>query len=330
MTNNRWYEARLIPTTGIATRGEQELRATAGLLATMTAVEDFGRTLTTPLGAPEGTIETFSRVPFPVGGREFEAHGVIRVGTGSKPWTALVEVSTGSRPLRTARLEQALDVAQEHGIDALLTISNEVAPLAGQHPTSVPKEKLGRVVMLHHPWSQIATEAFARRTACQGDAPAAARILGELVRYLEHPHSGTLRLEISGEDEPGLPGGDPAETGGAPEETLLTDGARPGPAADDAPTNRMPQLAAQPTPTRPSGPAPQAEVPAPRGPVRREIRVALRENAGEQVPDRAGWYRDQTEDDRLRWWDGADWTEHVYDLPPAPRGSAERLQNQAP
>jgi hypothetical protein len=42
---------------------EQERRATSALLAVMSAVREFGRAVTQPLGAPAGTLSTFIEVP---------------------------------------------------------------------------------------------------------------------------------------------------------------------------------------------------------------------------------------------------------------------------
>ncbi|GAB6900215.1 DUF2510 domain-containing protein [Kineosporia succinea] len=270
----------MIPTTGITSQVEQERRATAALLATMTAVARFGRALTEPLGAPEGPIETFTEVPFARGDHECLPHGVIRVG---EEWTALVEVSTGPRPLRRSRLEAYLDLATEHDIDALLTISNEIPPVVGQHPTPVAKEKLGTVPMLHFPWSKIVAEAVVEREDTEDRS--AVWLLGELIHYLEHPRSGALLFE----------------------------------ATDDAPTTHLPRLVRTPEPV--------AEVPAPRRPARREIRIALREDPEPAPPDQPGWYRDDRVESRLRWWDGDTWTNHLYDLPPAPEGAGQPVEN---
>jgi len=46
-----WQVARLIPTSGINGAEEQERRATSALLAVMSAVREFGRALTVPLGS---------------------------------------------------------------------------------------------------------------------------------------------------------------------------------------------------------------------------------------------------------------------------------------
>ena len=56
MSQETWHEARLIATSGINGADEQERRATSALLAVMTAVREFGRALTKPLGAPAGNV----------------------------------------------------------------------------------------------------------------------------------------------------------------------------------------------------------------------------------------------------------------------------------
>jgi hypothetical protein len=300
MKNNGWHEARLIPTSGISSQVEQERRATAVLLATMTAVARFGRAVADPLGAPEGTLETFVEVPFSSGDTECLPHGVIRVREGDTLWTALVEVSTGPRPLLSSRLEAYLGLAAEQKIDALLTISNEIPPVAGQHSTPVAKEKLGQVALLHFPWSKVVAEAVVEREDCATEDPSAAWVLGELIHYLEHPRSGALLFEI----------------------------------VDDAPTTRLPRLSPLEEFEVPPAPDPVAELPAPRGPARREIRIALREDPEPEAPSEPGWYRDHADQGapdigRLRWWEGSAWTDHVYVLPAAPAGADERLENQA-
>src|SRR5690349_7724913 len=64
LAEETWHEARLIPTSGISGADEQERRATSALLAVITAVREFGRSLLQPLGAPAGNVHTFIEVPF--------------------------------------------------------------------------------------------------------------------------------------------------------------------------------------------------------------------------------------------------------------------------
>lgn len=198
MAEQTWSEARLIPTSGINGAEEQERRATSALLAVMSAVREFGRGLIQPLGAPAGAIETFIEVPFTLGEKRVYPDGLIRVSRGQRSWTALVEVKTGNNVLQTEQLESYLDVAREQGYDALITVSNEIPPIAGQHPTSVDRRKLRRVDIHHWSWSLVLAEAVMQKEHRGVADPDQAWILGELIRYLEHPRSGALQFDDMG------------------------------------------------------------------------------------------------------------------------------------
>src|SRR3954469_16092765 len=141
MSEDAWLTARLIPTSGINGADEQERRATSALLAVMSSVREFGRGLLQPLGAPSGTVTTYIEVPFILGDKRIYPDGLIRVSRGQRSWTALVEVKTGTNDLGAEQLAEYLDIAREKGVDALITISNEIPPSAGQHPTKVDKRK---------------------------------------------------------------------------------------------------------------------------------------------------------------------------------------------
>ncbi len=198
MAEEPWNEARLIPTSGITGADEQERRATSALLAVMAAVREFGRTLIQPLGAPGGTIEAFIEVPFMLGEKRIYPDGLIRVSRGQRTWVALVEVKTGTNELQAEQLENYLDVARENGFDALITISNQIPAVAGQHPTAVDKRKLKRVALHHWSWTQILAEAVMQKEHRGVADPDQAWILGELIRYLEHPRSGALQFDDMG------------------------------------------------------------------------------------------------------------------------------------
>jgi hypothetical protein len=77
MGEESWHEARLIPTSGINGAEEQERRATSALLAVMVAVKEFGRSLTKPLGAPAGVLQTYIEVPFQLGERRLYPDGLV-------------------------------------------------------------------------------------------------------------------------------------------------------------------------------------------------------------------------------------------------------------
>lgn len=198
MTDSIWQQARLIPTSGINGAQEQERRATSAVLAVMSAVKEFGRSLTKSLGSHAGDISTFIEVEFELDGRKVIPDGLIRVIRGGRTWTALVEVKTGRSDLQPEQLDNYLEVARRNGFQALLTISNQTSSSSGVHPTSVDKKKL-RYVSIHHlAWSEVLALAVLEKEHRGVADPDQAYILGELIRYLEHPRSGALEFEDMG------------------------------------------------------------------------------------------------------------------------------------
>jgi hypothetical protein len=203
MTQERWQQARLIPTSGITGTDEAERRATSALLSVIGSVKEFGVAMTKPLGAPTGPIEAFIEVPFktgPDGDQTVIPDGLLRCGRANKTWTALVEVKTGSSQLEKLQIESYLDVARDQGYDVVLTISNELAPAPGMHPVDVDKRKLKKVALHHVSWAEVLTIAVQQRVHRGVSDPDQAWILGELIRYLEHPKSGALDFSDMGQE----------------------------------------------------------------------------------------------------------------------------------
>ena len=198
MPEESWHQARLIPTSGINGADEQETRATSALLSVMSAVKEFSRTLLSPVGAPAGLPETFIEVPFELDGKNFRPDGLIRVTRKGEPWTALVEVKTGRNLLTTEQVEAYLDIAREQCFQAVITISNEIPAVAGQHPTKLDRRKLRKVDVHHWSWAHLLATAVMQKEVRGVSDPEQAWILGELIRYLEHPRSGALEFEDMG------------------------------------------------------------------------------------------------------------------------------------
>lgn len=199
----KWVRARLIPTTGISGTQEQESRATSALLAVLGSVDEFGRRLTRLAGAPAGNIECFAEVSFKLGDSKkvVRPDGLIRVSRGKTTWVALVEVKTGKNQLDPEQLNAYLDVAREQGFDALITISNQISPNESKHPTSgIDGRKLRKVELHHWSWSRLLSIAVMEKEHRGVSDPDQAWILGELIRYLEHPKSGALAFDDMGEN----------------------------------------------------------------------------------------------------------------------------------
>jgi hypothetical protein len=194
-----WQPARLIPTSGITGQDEAERRATSALLAVLQAVTEFRNAVLKPLGAPAGALEAFIEVPFETADdRTVYPDGALVVTRGKRTWAALVEVKTGAAQLEQTQLETYLDVARASGIPTVLSISNEIAPAPGVHPVSVDRRKLRSVELRHLSWAEILTLAVQTRVHHGVSDPDQAWILGELIRYLEHPKSGAFDFSDMG------------------------------------------------------------------------------------------------------------------------------------
>ena len=164
----------------------------------MMAVRDFGRALVARFGGPAGSIETYLEVPFTLDERTSIPDGVIRVARAGRIWTALLEVKTGTSPLRNEQVERYLDLARQQGYDAVITLSNDLAPVGGMHPVAVDGRKLRKVALHHISWSEVLHEAQMQLAHRGVDDRLQAWLLAELIRYLEHPRSGAASFDDMG------------------------------------------------------------------------------------------------------------------------------------
>jgi hypothetical protein len=199
-TQESWQPARLIPVAGIRGQEEQERRATSALLAVIGAVPEFGRALLAGLGAPKGRIRTFAELQLRDGeGAVSIPDGAIVIERGKTHWRALVEVKTGSTSLQAEQVGRYLDLAREHGFDAVVTISNQITAQPTESPLAIDKRKLRRVGCFHLSWWRIITEAVLQYRFRGVSDPDQAWILGELIAYLDHENSGASGFQGMGE-----------------------------------------------------------------------------------------------------------------------------------
>lgn len=198
----RFQRARLIPVSGISNNIEAEMRATSALLSVLTIVRDFSTALTAPLGASgarkasvHAYIETRFKLP---DGSVVRPDGLIEVSYGSSTWRALVEVKTGNDLLAPDQVNTYLTVARDQGIDAVLTISNEIA-VGDRHPCDGVRQRANaKVRLVHVSWTEVLAQALRIKVHHGVEDVEQAWILGELIRYLEHPASGALAFDDMG------------------------------------------------------------------------------------------------------------------------------------
>jgi len=202
---SKWEIARLIPVSGIRNAEEQERRATSALLAVLHSVSEFGAAFTKPFGAPKGQLDTFIETPFELADeRKVRPDGLIRVSRGKKEWIALVEVKTKTNELEKDQIEDYLDLAKEQGYNCVITISNQIAKIPGEHPVEVNKTKIRKVSLHHLSWSRVLTEAMLQKNLRGVADPDQAWILDELIRYMQHPNAGAVDFCDMGEEWVGV------------------------------------------------------------------------------------------------------------------------------
>jgi hypothetical protein len=200
-----FQEARLIPVTGIKGAIDQERRATSALLAVMRIVPELSQALLKPLGAPVGAIASYIEPEFKLNGRKIRPDGLITVQRGTKTWTALVEVKTGKNELQLDQINSYLDICKTSGLDALITISNQVLNASGQHPTpGVDLRKLKSTKLQHYSWIKLITESIVLSEHVGVADNERDLILKELIRFLQSDASGASEFNDMGSAWPSV------------------------------------------------------------------------------------------------------------------------------
>lgn len=196
-----WQHARLIPVAGVKGNREAEQRATSAFLAVHSIVRDLSAELLTPMGASSASkalVETFTEVTMDSDGKHVRPDGLVRVSYGRSTFTALVEVKTGDNKLGPDQVNTYWQAARQARFNHVITISNEIAT-RGSHPVEgLHVQKNSPVQVSHLSWVRILSTALRLKNHKGVDDPEQAWILGELIRYLEHPASGVLQMADMG------------------------------------------------------------------------------------------------------------------------------------
>lgn len=189
-----WQPARLFSVIGVGAGEEQERRTTSALIATMQAVRPFARAICARMGAPAGAFEGYIEVQYEAGDSKVIPDAVLKVSRGSKQWTGLLEVKTGSGKLRKDQLESYLDIARRKKYDVVVSLSNDIPAGPGELPVQVDRRKLTKVALRHLSWAEVAHEARMLLSHGGIDDPLQSWILAEFLRFLDHPRSGAAEF----------------------------------------------------------------------------------------------------------------------------------------
>lgn len=184
--------ARLFP---VLATTSKEGRTTSILLACMSRIEEFGRDLLESLGQRVGkrsSIECYTEVVF-VGqdpSIKDRPDGLVIVTNGTKVWRALIEAKVGTSQLDALQIEKYRQIAKDHKVDCVVTISNQFAMRPEHHPLEEVRKSRSKIPVFHWSWMSILTTAdLLINTEAIADTDQM-RLLEELRRFLTHESAG--------------------------------------------------------------------------------------------------------------------------------------------
>jgi hypothetical protein len=193
----RGERARLFP---VLADTSKEGRTLSIFLSCFQNVEEFGRSLLSSIDIKTGArsrVECFTEVGLLKcnGMENLRPDGLIVVTSGTKIWTALIEAKVGNADLTAEQIDNYVELAKLNGVDALITLSNQFAPLPSHHPVPVLSAARKKIALFHWSWMYVVTEA----TLLLNNDDVADReqrvILQEMNRFLLHPSSGVKSFE---------------------------------------------------------------------------------------------------------------------------------------
>ena len=194
------HRARLIPTTA---ESRKEERLVSVLLATLAVVHPFAKQLLDRCGVRMGKTSkliSYTEVKFPSLDEnnkrdEDRPDGVLILSTGKSQWRALVEAKIDNVEIDQEQVLKYARIARDYGIDAVITLSNQLTPLPTHIPYSIPKALSNRVDFFHISWISVLTQASLILRDREEISSEQAFILEEMAHYFEHPKSGIKRFD---------------------------------------------------------------------------------------------------------------------------------------
>lgn len=203
--------ARLIPTLADS---KKEERATSILLAALMSVHEFRKAMLQSINQRVGArtkLEAWTEVVFkddtPSNKKKSpddRPDGLIVLNTGRKKWRALIEAKVNNDVVGEEQLLKYIKQAKGHGIDAVITITNQFVALPTHHPVPIPKKNLRSVEIFHWSWTYIVTMAQLLLDKDKIESQDQRFILDEVVNYLDDPSSGKSGFSMMNKEWDGV------------------------------------------------------------------------------------------------------------------------------
>ena len=194
---NDAHRARLIPSIADS---RKEQRTVSILLATLSVVRPLAAQLLERCEfrlARTAELQCYTEVEFPTSDRSGDDRpdGVLSVVTRKARWTALLEAKIDNAEISEEQVLRYAKIARQYKIDAVITLSNQLAPLPTHVPYAVPRKFSNHINFFHISWISVLTQASLILGENEEIDHEQAYILGEMARYLEHPNSGVKRFD---------------------------------------------------------------------------------------------------------------------------------------
>lgn len=144
------------------------------------------------------SIETYAGFALPgIPDTDTQPDGLIVVRKGKTAWSALVVSNTGKADLDPDQVTRCAMAAKQNGIDAVITISNQLAVQPDQSPLAINKRSLGKTALFHWSWSWLAAQL---QIVLHENDPEVLEnngqewLLSEFVQLMKNPGSGIERF----------------------------------------------------------------------------------------------------------------------------------------
>ena len=207
--------ARLIPTVADS---KKEERIVSVLLATLSVVDPFAEQFLDQVGVRKwktSDLHSYTEVSFVAadGSSNDRPDCVLSLLGRRSRWTALLEAKIDRFEISEEQVLRYAKIAQQYEINALITLSNQLAPSPTHVPYSVPKRLSKRVDFFHVSWRSILTQALLilrdREQLIESKKMSHEQvfILKEMTRYFSHPSSGVKGFDQMNPEWRSLVGG---------------------------------------------------------------------------------------------------------------------------